>query len=199
MAGNRARRVIAQQWVSVDGFAAGPTDETEIFAAVDDMSGSEEYNRRLLEHVDEVLLGRRSYESFVGFWPRAEGEPMAEAVNAIPKVVCSTTLREAPWGAFDPARVVPDAVAHVRERRREPGGDLLIWGSLALMRSLLEAGEVDELDLFVAPIALGAGTPLVAQGGPYRLQQIDVEVWPSAVHLRYSVRRAQPSETLPDR
>ena len=95
--------------------------------------------------------------------------------------------------------MVPDAVAHVRERRREPGGDLLIWGSLALMRSLLEAGEVDELDLFVAPIALGAGTPLVAQGGPYRLQQIDVEVWPSAVHIRYSVRRAPPSETLPDR
>jgi dihydrofolate reductase len=86
--------------------------------------------------------------------------------------------------------VVPDAVAHVRERRCEPGGDLLIWGSLALMRSLLEAGEVDELDLFVAPIALGAGTPLVAQGGPYRLQQIDVEVWPSAVHIRYSVHRS---------
>ena len=77
MTGNRARHVIAQQWVSVDGFAAGPTDETDIFAAVDDMSGSEEYNRRLLEHVDEVLLGRRSYESFVGSgrWQRASRWP----------------------------------------------------------------------------------------------------------------------------
>ena len=46
----------------------------------------------------------------------------------------------------------------------------MIWGSLAVMRSLLHAGEVDELDLFGAPIALGAGTALVAPGGPYRLQ-----------------------------
>ena len=59
------------------------------------------------------------------------------------------------------------------------------------MRSLLEAGEIDELDLFVAPIALGAGTPLVSPGGPYRLQQIDAELWPSAMHIRYSVRRPQ--------
>jgi len=83
MASNRARRVIAQQWVSVDGFAAGPTGEGEIFAVV------------------------------------------------------------------------------------------------------------DELDLFVAPIALGSGTALVAPGGPYRLRQIEAEVWPSATHIRYEVDRAQ--------
>ena len=191
MTGQRPRRVIAQQWISADGFAAGPTDESEIFAAVDDFTDSEGHIRGLLEHVDEVLLGRRSYETLVRFWPVAEGEPMAESVNAIPKVVCSSTLQEAPWGRFAPARVVSDAVAHVRERRTEPGGDTLIWGSLALMRSLLEAGEVDELDLFVAPVALGAGTPLIAPGGPYRLEQIEGEVWPSAVHVRYGVIRAQ--------
>jgi dihydrofolate reductase len=187
MDSNRARRVIAQQWVSVDGYAAGPTGEQEIFEAVEDFTHSEEHIRALLEHVDEVLLGRRSYESFVGFWPRAEGEPMAAVVNSIPKVVCSTTLREAPWGTFEPAQVVDDAAAHVRDRCGEPGGDILIWGSLTVMRSLLEAGLVDELDLLIAPIALGAGTPLVAPEGPYRLIQIDVDVWPSATHIRYAV------------
>ena len=182
--------MIAQQWISVDGYAAGPADEQEIFAAVEDFTGSEAYNRALLEHVDEVLLGRRSYETFAAFWPFADDQPMAAAVNSIAKVVCSATLREAPWGAFAPAEIVTDAVAHVRSRRSEPGGDILIWGSLALMRSLLEAGEVDELDLFVAPIALGAGTPLIAPGGPYRLQQIEAQAWPSATHIRYAVRHA---------
>ena len=113
MASNRARRVIAQQWVSVDGYAAGPTGEGEIFAAVEDFTGSEKHIRTMLDHVDEVLLGRRSYESLSAFWPRAESEPMAAAVNSIAKVVCSTTLTEAPWGSFAPAEVVPDAVAHV--------------------------------------------------------------------------------------
>lgn len=185
----RPRRVIAQQWVSADGFAAGPTDENEIFAAVDDFTDSEVHIRGLLQHVDEVLLGRRSYETLVQFWPVAEDEPMAESVNSMQKVVCSTTLREAPWGRFAPARVVSDAVAHVRERRTQAGADTLIWGSLALMRSLLEAGEVDELDLFLAPVALGAGTPLISPGGPYRLEQIEGEVWPSALHVRYGVIR----------
>jgi dihydrofolate reductase len=185
----RARRLIAQQWVSVDGYAAGPTDEQEIFAAVDDFTASEEYIRELLADVDEVLLGRRTYETFVGFWPLAEDEPMAATVNGLPKVVCSTTLRAAPWGTHAPARVVTDAVAHVRDRRREPGGDILVWGSLALMRSLLAAGEVDELDLFVAPVALGGGTPLVAPEGPYRLRQVAADVWPSATHIRYAVAR----------
>ena len=96
MASNRTRRVIAQQWISVDGYAAGPADEQEIFAAVDDFTDSESHNSALLEHVDEVLLGRRSYETFAAFWPLADDQPMAATVNRIPKVVCSATLREAP-------------------------------------------------------------------------------------------------------
>jgi dihydrofolate reductase len=75
----------------------------------------------------------------------------------------------------------------VRARRAEPGGDILIRGSLALMRSLLEVGEVDELDLSVAPIALGAGTPLVAPAGRTGCGRSKAEVWPSAVHVRYEV------------
>lgn len=61
------RRVIAQQWVSADGFASGPTDETELFAALSDFSHGEAHNVELLRDVDVVLLGRRTYESFVGF------------------------------------------------------------------------------------------------------------------------------------
>jgi dihydrofolate reductase len=181
------RRVIAQQWISLDGFASGPDGEGDIFAAVEDFTGSEKYNRILLDSVDQVLLGRRSYESFVRFWPMAGGEPMAARVNTVEKVVFSTTLEAAPWGDFAPAKVVRDAVAHVREAKQAPGGALLMWGSLELMRSLMREKLVDELDVFVAPVLLGAGTPLVAPDGPYALTQLDGEVWGSSVHCRYAV------------
>ncbi|MDD7936933.1 dihydrofolate reductase family protein [Actinomycetospora lutea] len=185
-------RVVAQQWISVDGFAAGPTDETDIFAGVPEESDrrSMELNAELLADVEVVLLGRRTYEGFVTFWPTDASRevPVAPLVNAVPKLVASTTLRAAPWGDHAPAEVVPDAVERVRALRAGSGGIVLVWGSLALMRTLIDAGQVDELDLFVAPIALGGGTPLVTPGRPLRLRQIAGEVFPAGgAHLRFAV------------
>jgi dihydrofolate reductase len=184
------RRVVAQQWISVDGFAAGPADETEIFAGVpeDTDRRSMALNETLIPQVETVVLGRRSYEAFVRFWPTdlARDVPVAPLVNAVPKLVASTTLAEAPWGDHAPATVVPDAVEHVRALRAAPGGIVLVWGSLALMRALIDAGQVDELDLFVAPIALGGGTPLL--GRPLGLRQIAGEIFPAGgAHLRFAV------------
>lgn len=185
------RRVIAQQWISADGFASGPVDEGQIFAAVSDFSDSERHNMELLAGVGLVLLGRRTYESFVEFWPEARDEPMAQLVNQLPKAVCSTTLTRAPWGDHAPAEVVPDAVADIGRRREEPGGDIMVWGSLALMRSLLTAGLVDELELFVAPVALGEGIGLIDAGSPIQLELYDGDVWPSGTaRLRYRVTGA---------
>jgi RibD domain-containing protein len=105
------RRVLAQQWVSVDGFAAGPDGEQEIFEAAGAAASadSERHITAVLDGVDVVLLGRRSYEAFAAFWPVAHDQPMAARVNAVPKVVCSTTLTAAPWGDFAPARSSPTA------------------------------------------------------------------------------------------
>ena len=186
------RRVLAQQWVSVDGFAAGPDGEQEIFEAAGAAASadSERHIAAVLDGVDVVLLGRRSYESFAAFWPVAHDQPMAARVNAVPKVVCSTTLSAAPWGDFAPARVVADGGAYLRSLREQPGGDVLILGSVALMRSLLREGAVDELELFVAPVALGRGTPLLAPDGPYALTLREGEVWASGTaRLRYAVER----------
>ena len=180
--------VIAQQWVSVDGFAAGMTGETEIFATVSDEAdhASMQYNRRFLSSVTEVLLGRRTYQSFVTVWPSAD-LPVAELVNLVPKVVLSRTLQHAPWGRFEPARVVADAVSYVRRRRHEIDGSLLLWGSLDLLATLLTAELVDELDLFIAPVAVGAGTPLLPPGLHLDLQLVHAERWSSVMHLRYQI------------
>ncbi|MEV0605912.1 dihydrofolate reductase family protein [Polymorphospora rubra] len=184
-------RVVAQQWVSVDGYAAGPRGEQDIFAAVRPGAdaASQRWNDRLLDEVDSVLLGRRSYGAFSQFWPTSD-EPIAERVNRIDKVVFSRTLDAAPWGTYEPATIVADAVSHVRERRRD-GDDatLLLWGSLAVMHGLMAARELDEFDLFVAPVALGAGTPLVPEGMTLQLTQVGQEIWDGAAHLRYTIDR----------
>ncbi|SFE92737.1 hypothetical protein SAMN05421541_104500 [Actinoplanes philippinensis] len=77
--------LLAQQWTSVDGFVAGVNGEADVLAAVSDFTGSETHNAALLADIDEVLLGRRTYEAFAEFWPTAVDEPMAELVNACPR------------------------------------------------------------------------------------------------------------------
>lgn len=183
--------VIAQQWMSVDGYAAGPGGEGDLFDTVPPAAeaASQQANALLVDQIDEVLLGRTTYASYVQFWP-ASDEPIAPRVNAVSKTVCSTTLSDAPWGDHAPARVVRDAVAHVRGRRADAaaaGPTLLVWGSLSVQQALLAAGELDQLDLFVAPVALGAGRPLLDPGTRVSLEQLAVEDLGGASRVRYRV------------
>ena len=181
--------VLVQQWVSVDGMVAGPNGETDIFDAVTDFSASDRHNAALLDSIDEVLLGRRTYEEFVQFWPTADGEALAPLINALPKTVASTTLRDAPWGEHSRARIVFDAVEHIRSRRTGASGTTIVWGSITVMRALLRADLVDQLELFVAPVLLGTGTPLLDPAGPsVRLMLRDSETWPGgSLRARYAI------------
>lgn len=178
-------RIVAQQWVSLDGFAAGPGGEGDLFASVPPEAdrASMEHNQALAPQVSEVMLGRRSYEAFVKVWPTAD-LPVAQHVNTVPKIVFSRSLTAAPWGRFEPAQVQRDAIAYAGVRRE---GISLLWGSLEVMAQLLRAGLVDELDLFVAPVVLGAGTPLLPAGLHLNLDLLQVEAWSSVAHLRYAV------------
>jgi len=183
---NPSARVIVQQWVSLDGFASGPNDETDIMATVDAEADarSQEYNQNFLSGASAVLLGSRTYRKFVEYWPTAD-EPIAARVNGMRKVVASATLSSAPWGDHEPAIVVDDAVTYARQFRSEESGALVVWGSLDLTRSLMDAAQVDELDLFVAPVWLGSGTALLGTGQESRLRQVLSEDWGTITHLRY--------------
>ncbi|MBD7996209.1 dihydrofolate reductase family protein [Arthrobacter sp. Sa2CUA1] len=183
-------QVMVQEWISLDGFAAGPGGEADLFAAVapETSAAGQDWNMRLLPHVDEILLGRRTYELFAAYWPTAD-EPIAAQLNMARKTVASRTLSSAPWGAYPEAAVVPDAVSYVRERRSQ-GGKFLIWGSVSLVHALLEAGEVDELDLFIAPIMLGQGLRAFPERS-LLLQLHNVRHWRGTLHARY---RAVPQQ-----
>jgi dihydrofolate reductase len=113
-----------------------------------------------------ILMGRTTYEMFAPAWSSrtAEDDPGAPFMNETPKYVVSATLENPDWknstvvGPYD-----PDAIRELKER---VDGSLYVSGSVQLVRALLADGLVDQLHLFVYPLALGSGLRLFADGGP---------------------------------
>src|SRR5207248_2843418 len=123
-----------------------------------------------------LLLGRRTYEEFAPAWSErtAEEDPGAPFMNESPKYVVSATLQSADWNnstILGPYQ--PDAIRDLKTRVE---GNLYVSGSGTLVRAMLADGLVDELHLFMYPLALGAGLKLFADGGPtvkFRRAHID--------------------------
>ena len=165
------RKLIVQQLVTAAGFVAGPDGGLDFFDAVSDYAEVDEDNLAVLGNVDRILLGRRTYEMFVAFWPGAESEAVADAVNTIPKLVFSRTLSSAPWGDWDPARVERRGPADiVAALKREPGADIIVWGSISLCHELAGADLVDEYQFRVCPVTIGHGIHLF--GPDYRRRNL---------------------------
>src|SRR5262245_9926514 len=118
--------------------------------------------------VDEVyeagalLLGRVTYEIWAAFWPTApKDEGFADKINAMPKYVVSTRMREATWG---PAEIISTNVAErIRELKQEDGDDILLVGSADLLNSLVPHDVIDEFRLMLFPVLLGSGKRLFAE------------------------------------
>jgi dihydrofolate reductase len=108
---------------------------------------------------DAHLLGRNTYRAFGEAWPSRTGD-FADRFNALPKYVVSRTLDKGDWGETTIVR--GDLSTEVAQLRQHHDRDILVSGSIGLVRSLLAAGLVDELRLMVFPIVLGAGTRLFA-------------------------------------
>ena len=112
-----------------------------------------------------LLLGRRTYEDFARVWPERNDPRFTPWLTNITKYVASTTLREPlPWANSTP--LVGDARDAVATLRTEPGKDILILGSGALVRSLMTRALVDLYVLLIHPVVLGSGQTLFAEGSP---------------------------------
>jgi dihydrofolate reductase len=124
-----------------------------------------EAQRIALEHLraaDVFLLGRETYQLFKDFWSQAHPGEYTDLLNSIPKLVASTTLTEPlEWNASLLKGDVAEAVA---ELKRQPGGEILMYGSAALMRTLMRHDLVDELQVWVHPVVLGDGKKLFGTG-----------------------------------
>ena len=122
---------------------------------------------------EALLLGRVTYEGFAAAWPgRTDDVGFADKFNSMPKYVVSSTLRDPEWNN---STVLADGVsAAVSRLKEELSGDLLVNGSIQLVRQLLVDGLVDELRLMVFPVLLGSGRKLFEDGDhPVSLRLLD--------------------------
>jgi dihydrofolate reductase len=116
------------------------------------------------------LLGRGTYELFAPHWSRVSGDPVADALNALPKFIASRTLSQVDWAHSE---LVPDAIGEISAIKAMFDGEVQVHGSAGLARGLLAAGVVDALNLIVFPVVLGAGKRLFhADSAPAGLQLI---------------------------
>ncbi len=103
----------------------------------------------------DLLLGRRTYDLWAGYWPTVKSGPFADNINGATKFVATHRPDSLTWGPV--ADLGPDLAAGVRRVKSQDGPDLIVWGSASLTPTLLEEGLVDEIVLIVYPILLGRG------------------------------------------
>lgn len=164
------RKVILQEFVSLDGRAAGPNDSVDFIPA--STKGDRSFGQgqmALLDTIETILLGRVTYQMFAGYFPlvtEGDDKAFADKLNAIPKIVFSQTLTQAPWGKWDDATIVRRSpTQEVTALKQQSGKDIVIWGSISVAQSLITEGLIDEYRLVVCPVVLGSGRPLFRDKG----------------------------------
>jgi dihydrofolate reductase len=174
--------IVVQAFITLDGVVqggGGPDEDREggfehggwameYDEQFDKLGEGGEVVREWESRTEALLLGRRTYEIFAGSWgvwdENAEGlqGELTRRYNRIPKYVASRTLTDVGWQ--NSQLLGPDVPAAVEKLRAEPGGEIRVWGSTKLIRTLAEHDLVDEYRLAVYPLVLGTGKKLFSDG-----------------------------------
>jgi len=172
-------QIVISEFISLDGVVqapGGPDEDTDggfqhggwsmpFFDA--EVMGSS--IGEVAERTEALLYGRRTWEVMAAAWPGRAGDPFADWINAVEKHVVSNTLSEADL-TWTPTTLIrgDDLVTTVNALREQPGGDMNVMGSAQLVRSLLDADLVDELNLMIEPVVLGGGKSIFPIDGMAR-------------------------------
>jgi dihydrofolate reductase len=150
-------KLTVTSFITLDNVVADPHLWSGAFQSED----TGELNEGVLREADALLLGRVTYEGFAAAWPSRSGDPFSDKFNAMPKYVVSTTLDRADWNNSTIVR--EDPMDRVRALKED--ANVLVWGSPSLVRSLMDAGLVDEYVLLYSPIVRGKGLRLFGEAG----------------------------------
>jgi dihydrofolate reductase len=165
------RKLITSTFVTLDGIMQAPggpgEDDSGGFTSGgwsvnywDDMMGQvmgETFARQ-----PELLLGRKTYEIFAAYWPNAEGEPGADNLNNAKKYVVSRTLDKVDWN--NSTLIKGDVVEEITRLKELDAPELQVHGSSDLIQTLLKHNLIDELHLWIFPVAIGNGKRLFGEG-----------------------------------
>ena len=151
------KKIIAVEWLSLDGFFSGPNAETDWL-----VSGKEaqKYLLKMFESFDTILLGQVTYEMFAAYWPKpnpADKNPqeLTDFMNNTHKVVFSKRLKNADWNN---AEVMSDIIGeNIEKMKQESGKDIVIFGSGSIVSQLTKLGFIDEYNFWIVPVFLGEG------------------------------------------
>ena len=195
------RRIVIFDRVTADGYFA--TEDGKLDWAVPD----DELDKAAMQGpqvFDTILFGRRTYEMFEKFWPHAlddrgtasdphhagrrssELRAMAVFLNETPKVVFSKTLEKVTWSNSRLVRQLDPR--EVEAMKRQPGKDMIMFGSGSIASQLTQHGLIDEYQLIVNPVLLGRGRPLLSGvSKSTRVRLLEAKTYPSGnVKLRYA-------------
>jgi dihydrofolate reductase len=166
------------------GWARGAADDPDVGRAMGER----------MAQAGSLLLGRRTYEDFHGFWPNQEGNPFSAVLDSVQKYVASTTLKEPlPWS--NSTLLAGDAADAVAGLKAQPGKDLGILGSGQLVQSLMRRNLVDEYVLMIHPLVLGSGRKLFPDGGTFAALRLVDSATTSAGIVIATYRPAEPTAT----
>jgi dihydrofolate reductase len=195
------RKIIVLSFVTLDGVMQAPGGPDE------DRSGGFAHGGWMVPYADDLLdrvmveqmgrpydllLGRKTYEIFAGYWPKktSESDPIAAGLNRATKYVATRTLEKADW---EPVKLLRgDVAAEIRRLKETDGPDLQVHGSGALIQTLLANDLVDQLWLKTFPLTLGGGKRLFAQGTiPASFNLLESKLSPSGVQIANYARAGE--------
>jgi len=188
------RKLVVTEFISLDGVMEAPGGENDYVHGAwtmpfwhDDIGV---FKDEELQASDIHLLGRRTYETFAGAWPGRAGDPFADKLNSMRKLVASTTLTDPEWENTEV--IQGDLIEAVEAVKAEDGGDVLVAGSNSVARALLAADLVDEVRLVQYPVVLGTGMRLFDDAGSHRFDLVTSATTPSGAVLLTYRRSAEP-------
>jgi dihydrofolate reductase len=158
------RKIVMANWVSIDGFFAGPNGEIDWI--VRDPEVDQAWHEIGDMQADTLLSGRLSYQGFESFWPQVARDPnapegmraLADEMNGLTKVVFSKTMKEVTWE--NSKLLHGDLIEEVKKLKQGSGASIVIFGSGTIVQQLSNEGLIDDYVLTVTPVVLGTGKSL---------------------------------------